>query len=289
MSRNLIIRIAVAAVSIPIILWFCYRGGLWLGLLFLIFAIVAIFEFLYREGYTLRSGYFWLSTFCVFITYQSAYEKSGVVFWQEYLPGSAHLAAIVVFFIITALAFSIRKLPAAELFMRHSRLVWGVAYVGLLYPFVSKISDGVYDFGHEGIIHYGGGDFLLFLCGLLWVGDTAAMGVGKWLGRRKLAPTVSPNKTVEGFVGGLVGALAIGVLMHFWRLPHVGLGHLLAMALGCSVFGQLGDLVESMWKRSLDIKDSSNLIPGHGGVLDRFDSLLFAAPFMYVYLRALVS
>jgi phosphatidate cytidylyltransferase len=128
---------------------------------------------------------------------------------------------------------------------------------------------------------------LLFLFGLLWIGDTAAMGIGSWLGRHKLAPTVSPNKTVEGFIGGLAGAVAVGLLMHFWRLPQIGLGHILIIALGCSLFGQLGDLVESMWKRSLGIKDSSRVIPGHGGVLDRSDSLLFATPFMYFYLHAL--
>jgi phosphatidate cytidylyltransferase len=134
-----------------------------------------------------------------------------------------------------------------------------------------------------------GGDLLLFLFGVLWVGDTAAMGVGKWLGRHKLAPAVSPNKTVEGFIGGFVGALAVGLLMAFWKFGQLPLYHVLFMALGCSLFGQLGDLVESMWKRSLGIKDSSDIIPGHGGVLDRFDSLLFAAPFMYGYLVWLVG
>jgi phosphatidate cytidylyltransferase len=128
-----------------------------------------------------------------------------------------------------------------------------------------------------------GGDRLLFLFGLLWVGDTTAMWVGSALGRHKLAPTVSPNKTVEGFVGGILGALAIGVVMIFWRLDAIPWYHVLIIAFGCSIFGQLGDLVESMWKRSLGIKDSSAIIPGHGGVLDRFDSLLFAAPFMLFY------
>ena len=111
---------------------------------------------------------------------------------------------------------------------------------------------------------------------------------GKAFGKHKLAPTVSPNKTVEGFIGGIVGALAIAVLMYFWKLQSVGLVHVVVIGVLCSVFGQLGDLVESMWKRSLGIKDSSALIPGHGGVLDRFDSLLFAAPVLFIYLRLMM-
>jgi phosphatidate cytidylyltransferase len=130
---------------------------------------------------------------------------------------------------------------------------------------------------------------LLFLFALLWVGDTCAMGFGKWLGKHKLAPGVSPNKTVEGFIGGIIGAVAIGVLMYYWKFHQMPFVHIMAISVGCSIFGQLGDLVESMWKRSLGIKDSSNIIPGHGGVLDRFDSLLFAAPFMYFYLVYVVT
>jgi phosphatidate cytidylyltransferase len=88
---------------------------------------------------------------------------------------------------------------------------------------------------------------------------------------------------VEGFLGGLLGALLVGVVMVFWKFSSVPWYHVLVIALGSSFFGQLGDLVESMWKRSVGIKDSSALIPGHGGILDRFDSLLFGAPFMWFY------
>ena len=150
----------------------------------------------------------------------------------------------------------------------------------MLYPYVYLVGSGQHQIMGTSIQS---GDWLLFLFGLLWVGDTAAMGVGKWIGKHKLAPAVSPNKTVEGFFGGIVGAVVIGVIMYLWKFSDISFTHVLAIAVGCSVFGQLGDLVESMWKRSLGIKDSSAIIPGHGGVLDRFDSLLFAAPFMYYY------
>ena len=98
-----------------------------------------------------------------------------------------------------------------------SRLTWGVLYICMFYPTVYGVS-------YVGGLSTGfsGGDLLLFLFGLLWVGDTAAMGIGAWLGKHKLAPTVSPNKTIEGFIGGIVGAIAVGVLMYFWKLEGLG-------------------------------------------------------------------
>jgi len=283
MSRNLAARIAVAAVTIPIILWICYQGGAWLFGMLMLFAIIAAVEFLIDEGFRPHSGFFWLGLVTVTSSLWLATDFPAP---KSLLAGRLGLLAqqgtpILLFFIVSAVVSGLGRRSPGELFTRHSRLLWGVLYLSLLYPFVYKVGEG---FGPAN-----GGDCLLFLFGLLWIGDTAAMGIGKWLGRHKLAPTVSPHKTVEGFIGGLVGAAAVGVLMHFWRLSGIGPGTLVICALGCSVFGQLGDLVESMWKRSLGIKDSSPIIPGHGGVLDRFDSLLFAAPFMYVYLHALAS
>jgi phosphatidate cytidylyltransferase len=170
---------------------------------------------------------------------------------------------------------------ARELFWKHSRIVWGVSYIALLYPFVYLL--GEIDPAPAGYT-FTGGDVLLFLFGILWLGDTTAMGFGKWLGKRPLAPSVSPRKTVEGFIAGLIGAAVVGLIMMLWRFESMEWRHVMMIAIGCSIFGQLGDLVESMWKRSLAIKDSSAIIPGHGGVLDRFDSLLFAAPFLYWYM-----
>ncbi|MDH4156704.1 MAG: phosphatidate cytidylyltransferase [candidate division Zixibacteria bacterium] len=281
MSRNLVARIAVAIVAIPVILWICYRGGIWLFGMVLLFALVGAVEFLLNEGLRPRGLLFWLSLLGVGLLlatrYRPATEAAGIL-RDDTLP------VMIALFLVTGMVLATGRLSPPELFRRHGRLMWGMLYIGLLYPCVYLVGA---ELGRPAT-PFAGGDLLLFLFGLLWVGDTAAMGTGKWLGRHKLAPSVSPNKTIEGFIGGLAGALAIGVVMHFWRLPQLALVHVLSLALGCSVFGQLGDLVESMWKRSLQIKDSSSIIPGHGGVLDRFDSLLFAAPFMYYYLRIVV-
>ncbi|RKX29158.1 MAG: hypothetical protein DRP47_02490 [Candidatus Zixiibacteriota bacterium] len=282
MNGNLIARIAVAVVAIPSILWISYQSGWWLFGMLLLFALVGTAEFLVREKYRVSRPAFWIVLLFIVLLFSvlSGLCPPAISNLCVVLGGAVADCALVLlvgFFLFSAVLFAIGKSSPSELFTCHSRLFWGVTYLGLTYPVVFLVGSGVND--------YHGGDSLLFLFGLLWVGDTAAMGFGSWLGKHKLAPTVSPKKTVEGLVGGIIGALAIGVLMYFWKFNYFGLWHTLALAAGCSVFGQLGDLVESMWKRSLGIKDSSAIIPGHGGILDRFDSLLFAAPFMYAYLK----
>jgi len=286
MSRNLVARILVAAVAIPVILWISYQGGRWLLGMISLFALVAISEFLINEGFKPKGGVFWLG---LGATSLLLLILTDFVFVESICPASfvgaggaaMGLAVIVLFYMVTAMVFSIGRLSPSELFKRHSRLVWGVLYIGLLYPIVYKVGGGFGDIR--------GGDCLLFLFGVLWIGDTAAMGIGSWLGKHQLAPGVSPRKTIEGFFGGIIGAVGVGALMYFWKFKSLSFFEALMLAIGCSIFGQLGDLVESMWKRSLGLKDSSQIIPGHGGVLDRFDSLLFAAPFMYAFFHIVQS
>lgn len=275
------VRLAVAAVAIPAILWISYQGGGWLFGLVMLLAVVGGGEFLINEKFRPGGGLFWLALAAIVLLVATSTEfdsKNLTMFaLLNEAAGSGPLMIFLGFFLISGMLLAIGRRPPAELFGRHSRLVWGVCYIGLLYPFVFKLGGGAATLS--------GGDCLLFLFALLWVGDTAAMAAGKNLGRHKLAPAVSPDKTAEGFIGGIVGALLAGLVLYWWKLETLGIGHVLAIATICSVFGQLGDLVESMWKRSLNIKDSSGIIPGHGGVLDRFDSLLFAAPAMYAYLH----
>ena len=125
---------------------------------------------------------------------------------------------------------------------------------------------------------------VLTLFGIVWAGDTAAYYGGRTMGRHRLAPRISPNKTVEGAVSGAVASAAVGLLLAV-RLMEVPPSALLGVSiLVTAVAGQVGDLFESAMKRSAEIKDSSTLLPGHGGMLDRIDSLLFAAPVFYFLL-----
>jgi len=129
---------------------------------------------------------------------------------------------------------------------------------------------------------------VLFLFLIVWGCDSFAYYTGKNLGRRKLAPVVSPNKTWEGTIGGLVGATLIGAAAGtWWVLPELGPARgALAGALASSA-GQIGDLVESLWKRGAGVKDSGVFLPGHGGFYDRIDSLLFAGPVLAAFVASL--
>lgn len=129
---------------------------------------------------------------------------------------------------------------------------------------------------------------VLYLLGLVWICDSCAYYFGKRRGRHKLAPVVSPNKTWEGTIAGLVGATLFGAIAGTWiLLPEFGpLRGALAGAVASSA-GQLGDLVESMWKRGAGVKDSGVFLPGHGGFYDRIDSLLFAGPVLAAFVAAL--
>ena len=126
---------------------------------------------------------------------------------------------------------------------------------------------------------------LTWLIAVIAGSDSAQYYAGRAFGRRKLAPRVSPAKTVEGAIGGFIVAPIAGVLIGRWAMPELAMGATAVLAAGLTLFGMAGDLFESLLKRSAGAKDSSALIPGHGGVLDRIDAYLFAAPVFYLFLR----
>lgn len=156
--------------------------------------------------------------------------------------------------------------------MQSGMLVTGVLYVGLTLScllFTRALPEG---------------EFLIFFVVLVtWAGDTGAYLGGKMFGRHSLAPIVSPKKTIEGLAGGLILALGLALASRFWFLPSFSITDCIILGLLLTVAGMLGDLAESAMKRSVAAKDSGALIPGHGGMLDRLDSLLFTAPCFYYY------
>jgi phosphatidate cytidylyltransferase len=128
-----------------------------------------------------------------------------------------------------------------------------------------------------------GSDLVFLLFFVVWSSDVAAYYVGHALGRRPLAPRVSPKKTVEGAIGGLLGALGAAFVARAWFIRSLRPLDCVVLGLMLAAVGILGDLVESMFKRGAGAKDSAHLVPGHGGLLDRVDSLLFSAPVLYYY------
>ena len=180
--------------------------------------------------------------------------------------------------------------------------VAGVRMVFVMAPFLLALFSKKYDFKTIAAFAFGslallslpcsimvsvhqlfGPEIILLVFALIWVNDTFAYLTGRLLGKHKLFERISPGKTIEGSIGGLVFTM-VGIMVFSHYVDWLSLWQALGMGLVAVVFGTLGDLCESMLKRQAGVKDSGNLIPGHGGVLDRFDSVLFAMPFVYVFL-----
>ncbi len=133
-----------------------------------------------------------------------------------------------------------------------------------------------------------GWKLIFFLLLVVWLGDSGAYYFGKAFGKHKLSPVISPKKTVEGMAGGVFVSIVTAIVIHFTFFPKFPLHHAIIAGVILSFAGVVGDLAESMWKRSAAVKDSGTLLPGHGGFLDRFDSILFTAPILYCYWSLMV-
>jgi phosphatidate cytidylyltransferase len=152
-------------------------------------------------------------------------------------------------------------------------------YVGMLGGSLIRLRSDFHDRGPK---------LVFFLLIVVWAGDAGAYYVGKKLGRRKLSPRISPKKTVEGGIGGLLTSVITAVVIQLSFFHEFPLVHAVIAGALLSVSGMIGDLAESMWKRSAAVKDSGTLLPGHGGFLDRFDSIFFTAPILYTYWSLIV-
>ena len=167
--------------------------------------------------------------------------------------------------------------PLAEALPAASVSAAGLVFIALPFSAVIRLQ-GVDLIGRQ---------LLLFVLVLVWVGDIAAFFVGRSIGRLKMAPHLSPSKTWEGALANFLGALVVAALFGYWvKIQPV---HMLAMGALGNVAGQLGDLFESAWKRSAGVKDSGTILPGHGGMLDRIDALILAAPAVWYYFEWFVS
>ena len=215
---------------------------------------------------------------------QACARVSGIVlFWQAYkcFSGSRPLRYLVLVVLLLVLLLMIVSIFHKD----HKQfLKTGYIYAGFLYIALPvALSNAVVIRGGE----YSGLLMVAFFC-IIWASDVGAYCFGMLFGQKlwpaKMCPSISPNKSWAGFLGGLVTALLAGAILHWTGLFAFPMYHCLIVAALMHVTGVLGDLFESLWKRAVGVKDSGNLIPGHGGLLDRFDSALFAIPAGFVYL-----
>jgi phosphatidate cytidylyltransferase len=196
----------------------------------------------------------------------------GAVVTASFMAGTSLAVAAFTLVLLISMALIALAGPLPVVLNRMGLTALGMAYCSVLPGFIVLLADAER------------AAFVVLLA-IVWAGDAAAYYVGRAFGRHPLAPRISPKKTIEGAVAGLVGSAIVGVLAGWWLLGETRIGWLATASLVAAAAGQIGDLVESALKRSSGVKDSSALLPGHGGMLDRLDSLLFAAPAFYWFFR----
>lgn len=189
--------------------------------------------------------------------------------WPDVLP----LHPLLVFVITaTLLWYLLSKHDLSRSLVDVSVLIFGMLYIGFTLGhllLIRALPDGIF--------------LIFFVILVTWAGDTGAYYAGVSMGRTPLAPRISPNKTVEGLLGGCLLAVVIALIARAWFIPSFTIVDALVLGVMLTVAGLIGDLSESMFKRGAGVKDSGGLIPGHGGMLDRLDSLLLTAPTYYYY------
>lgn len=271
---NLAQRILFGLVAGPIVLWLLWMGGWWRAGLFTFMLGGGYWEYLrILRGPHPEAG---RDPETILPTLAAALAWIGASGPFARFSGSRDLA--IVLCVIWILLQGFRRLPRDQVFPWVAKVVAGLLYFGVWGASLFALCQG-----------QGGGwgslPALLFAVGACWIGDTAAYVAGHAFGRHKLCPELSPGKTVEGAVGAILATAAFGA----WMVPaYLGAELWMGVVLGALLGGAaiLGDLAESVLKRWGGVKDSSHLFPGHGGILDRTDSLLLAAPLLQAVLRA---
>jgi len=273
LNAGILPRLAVIIAGVPCLYVITLRGGVFFMLLVDLIVLLGLRELLQL----LRAkGY---QPFAVL-----AYSCSVALTWYAWRQG----VAVPLILTGSLLAIMVRELLRREMSQSLAHIavtVFGIMYLGWLGSHLVLLRQLPATLGGDEAM---GARLVFLLAALVWATDTGAYLCGVAFGRRPLAPRISPKKTVEGAVGGLLAAGLVGWLCTRDLVPFMTplAGTVLGMVAG--VAAQLGDLVESLIKRDVGIKDTAPLLPGHGGILDRFDSLLFTAPVLYYYFRLFI-
>jgi len=265
--NNLLKRIITTIIGIPLIVLIIFWGKFPFFILIMILAFLGLNEFYniarkqgYKPSYILGSI---LTAYFIGITYYDNYNLN----YFKYM--------IVTFFIIICFILQLFKKDFSKVLPEISILIFGSIYLGYLLSFLLKV-----------IFLPNGNYYLLCLFFITWANDVGAYIIGTNFGEIRIYPKISPNKTLEGSVGGILFSIIITFTLKNWL--NLSFNKLFFLGLILSMVGQLGDLFESILKRGSGMKDSGKLIPGQGGILDCFDSLLFTAPIFYYYIKLLI-
>ncbi len=258
-----LLRLISALIGIPIVLGIVYFGGPWYALFLILIVSLGLYE--YNSIIKKQNG----SVPMIIINYFGATLIIAALFFEQ--PELIYPLVMLIFFILfTAALFNMEKSSIAD----SALSLWGMIYLGGLAGYLlmlRMLPDGAL--------------YTYILLAGVWIHDTAAYLVGVKWGIRKFSPQISPKKSIEGSMAGIGATVTIFFSISILLPEFARLNPLQAamLALGIAVFAQLGDLLESAFKRQMQVKDSGGIIPGHGGILDRFDSLFMAAPFVYYF------
>ncbi|MGE5313255.1 MAG: phosphatidate cytidylyltransferase [Acidobacteriota bacterium] len=312
---NLTLRIAVAVIGIPALLFAAYMGGLYFFALITAVGILALQEFYTITEAKGMSPQRWTGIAGMLLIFLSFFHEQIQSFILPLFIDKGGISLLTKLQLFITLYFlSLVVVLLVELFRNKGSVILnaaatmaGMAYIGVFFGTLIGLRElygmefpvslamahagGLSPLADDAVratTYAWGGWTIISIFASLWMCDTMAYFGGMAMGRHKLFVRVSPNKTWEGAAWGFLASVATMLLMRSLVLPYVAVHQAVVIGLIIGIFGQIGDLVESAMKRDAGIKDSSSLIPGHGGVLDRFDSLVFTAPILYLYIDFVV-
>jgi len=273
---NLAQRALVAVVAVPIVLVVLYLGRPepTFALIFAA-AVIAMDEFFamtIRDPGHRRASVVLGAIACAALYWLHPHSLHGSSRLALVAGGIGPTLAPVLAVVPAMLYYLFRYGDMTQAAARTAATVTGIVYAGFLAMFLAITRR---EFG---------GDAVVLILLVAWIGDTGAYFAGRFLGKRKLYPAVSPKKTWAGAVGGLAGSVVAVGVMKLVRMEHLSWLDAVAIGIPGAILGQVGDLAESLLKRSVGVKDSGALLPGHGGILDRIDAVLFIGPYVYAYL-----
>ncbi|MBZ0179353.1 MAG: phosphatidate cytidylyltransferase [Melioribacteraceae bacterium] len=270
--NNAAVRIIVSIIAIPLIIGICYLGGYYFLAFTLGIGLISFYEFSLlaknKDAYVNSIVGFVMTAFLIINSY--------------FVFISFHYSILIG--ILLLLIYELFRDKSSAIINLGTTLL-GIFYIGLFSSTLIGIREIYSGFSYE---YQNGGLLIISMMITIWMCDSAAYFLGTAFGKHRLFPRVSPKKSWEGAVAGFIFSIATMIFMKSVLIDFLTMNQAITIGIIIGSFGQIGDLIESLIKRDANVKDSSDIIPGHGGILDRFDSLLYSAPIVFLYFSLFV-